>query len=402
MPAKSLRVLILENQSFQRAIALKILGHLGCRDVWVASGGNEALALLAHVGPVDVVVCDVRMEGMDGLEFIHRAAQARLIAGVVLSSGLHSEMRRCLTRLFDRLGVAFLGDVGKPLRLEAMRDALGRLRSRVPLLACPAPQVSDIDEAQIRRGLSYKELEACYLPRCDLGNGEILGVDVIAQWNHPEKGVLAPNLFMPLAQRTGLLDDVLAALLEQGLSLQRKLLASGRLLRMSFPLQVSQLGARGLSRRIRLLMQFHRSAGQGIGFEVNFNGGQPCSALHLENLIRLRMQGCGLCLGEFGDDGGSFQRLCQLPFSEIKISRQFMAELEHQPRHRAVIRACLSLADTLGLSATVTGVENPGQHLILMDLGCGIGQGDYFAPLLKREELLQRFERGLQNRRAER
>ena len=393
MPAKSMRVLILENQSFQRAIALKILGHLGCREVIEASGGSEALTLLAHTGPVDVVVCDVRMEGMDGLEFIHRAAQTRLIGGVILSSGLHSEMRRSLTRLLGRLGVAFLGDVGKPLHLEAMRDALERLRPRAPLLSFPSQRVSDIDEAQIRRGLQYKEFEACYLPRCDLGNGEIKGVDVIAQWNHPDKGVLAPSLFMPMAERAGLLDDVLAALLEQGLALQRKLLARGQLLRMSFTLQVSQLGARGLSRRIRSLMQFHRSAGQGIAFELTFNGSQPCSALHLENLIRLRMQGCGLCLGEFGDDGGSFQRLCQLPFSEIKISRQFMGELENQPRHRAVIRACLSLADTLGLKATVTGVESPGQHLILMDLGCAMGQGSYFAPLLKREEVLRRFQR---------
>lgn len=393
MPAKSLRVLILENQSFQRAIALKILGHLGCRDVLEASGGSEALTLLAHAGPVDVVVCDLRMEGMDGLEFIHRAAQMRLIGGVILSSGLNSEMRRSLTRLLDRLGVAFLGDVGKPLHLETMRDALERIQPRTPLLAFGPRQVPDIDEAQVRRGLLHGEFEACYLPRCDLGNGEIKGVDVVAQWNHPQKGVLAPSLFMPVAQRAGLLDDVLAALLEQGLALQRKLLAQGQLLRMSFNLQVSQLGARGLSRRIRSLMQCHRSAGQGIVFELDFNGALHCSAQQLENLIRLRMLGCGLCLGEFGGDGGSFQRLCQLPFSEIKISRQFMDELESQPRQRAVIRACLGLAGTLGLSVTVTGVESPGQHLILMDLGCMTGQGGHFAPLLKREELLGRLAR---------
>jgi len=391
VPAKSLRVLILENQSFQRAIAVKILGQLGCREVFEASGGSEAINLLERIGPVDVVVCDVRMEGMDGLEFIHRAAQARLIAGVIVSSGLHSEVRRAITQLVARLGVAFLGDVGKPLHLESMRGALERIRQQATLaLPAPLPEVP-VNEADIRRGLSYKEFVAHYLPRCDLTNGEIKGVDVVAQWNHPELGLLAPPLFMADVERCGLLDDMLVVLLEQGLELQRTLMSQGRVLRMSFSLHLAQLGSRGLTRRIKSLMQFHRSVGQGIGFELAFSGAAEPSVMHLESLIRLRMLGCGLSLGEFGSHGGSFQRLCQLPFNEVKLSSQFMRELDSQPRHRAVIHSSLGLAGRLGVAITVAGVESAEQHLILMDMGCLLGQGHYFAPLLAREELLRRL-----------
>ncbi|MCU1722764.1 EAL domain-containing protein [Pseudomonas sp. 5P_5.1_Bac1] len=394
MPAKSLRVLILENHSFQRAIAVKILCQLGCRDVLEASAGSEAITLLERIGRVDVVVCDVRMEGMDGLEFLHRAAHASLIGGVIVSSGLHSEVRRAITLLVARLGVVFLGDVGKPLHLESMRDALARVRT-LPAhsLAAPAQGVV-VTEADIRRGLSYKEFGAHFLPRCDLGNGEIKGVDVRASWKHPVHGLLADNLFMPLVERAGLLDDMLVVLLEQGLALQRELMAQGRVLRLCFALRLSQLCGRSLTRRIKSLMQFHRSVGQGIAFELAFCSPLETSAMHLESLTRLRMLGCGLCLGEFGSNGGAFQRLCQLPFNEIRLASQFMHELEHQPRHRAVIRNSLALAGSLGLGVTVTGVESAGQHLILMDMGCAVGQGSYFAPVLDREELVRRLGRG--------
>ncbi len=394
VPAKSLRVLILENQSFQRAIAVKILCRLGCCQVFEASAGSEAITLLERIGPVDVVVCDVRMEGMDGLEFVHRAARSALIGGVIISSGLSLEVRRAVSRLVTCLDVAFLGDVGKPLHLEALRHALERVRPRTSLLAPSVPQAPAVTAADARRGLSYREFGARYLPRCDLGNGRIKGADVIAHWDHPLHGLLPAAVFMPVLEQAGLLDDLLLALLEHGLELQHEVLAVGPILPLSFSLHLSQLTGRGLTRRIKSLMQCHRSAGQGMGFELAFNGLAEPSVAELESLIRLRMLGCGLCLGSFGSAAGSFQRLCQLPFNEIRVDSLFTHELEHHPRNRAVIRNSLAMADNLGLAVTVTGVESAAQHLMLMNMGCKVGQGSYFAPLLSRDELLRRLSRG--------
>lgn len=392
-----MRVLILENQSFQRAIAVKILDQLGCREVFEASGGSEALALLERVGPVDVAVCDVRMEGMDGLEFVHRAARAGLIGGVIVSSGLQAEVRRAMNQLAGSLGVNFLGDVGKPLHLDSMRLALDRAR-KPAMLSLPAPlQAPGVSEADIRRALSRKAFIAHYLPRCDLGNGEIRGVDVIPQWQHPQFGTLAQNRFISQVRHCDLLDDLLVVLLEQGLELQRVLISRGQVLRMSFGLRLEQLGSRDLTRRIKSLMQLHRSVGQGIGFELIFD--EPCepAVTHLESLIRLRLLGCGLGLGEFGARAGSLQRLCQFPFNEVRTSAQFMHELENQPRHRAVLRGCVGMARGLGLGITVAGVESAEQHLLLMDMGCTLGQGRYLAPLLNREELLRRLDSNPRN-----
>lgn len=394
MPAKSLRVLILENQSFQRVIAVRILCQLGCAQVYEAATANEAISLLEQQGPVDVVVCDVRMEGMDGLEFIHRAASARLFGGVIISSGLHAEVRHAITQLVNRLDMTFLGDVGKPLHLEAMRDAL----DRVPLVTTtglPTPAAFHaLTEADICRGLANNEFSAHYLPRCDLVSGEIRGVDVVACWNHPGHGVLAEPHFLSQAQRSGQLDDLLVLLLEQGLPLHRRLLMQGHKLRMSFPLVVTQLCNRDLTRRIKSLMQFHRCGGQGLCFELSASDDEQPTAMQLESLIRLRMLGCSLGLGDFGTHGGSFERLCQLPFSEIRLSSLFISQLEQLPRQRAVIRSSLTLTQNLGVAVTVTGVERAGQHLLLMDMGCTLGQGSYFSPVLSREELLHRLDSG--------
>lgn len=392
MPAKSLRVLILENQSFQRAIAVKILCQLNCAEVFQAATASDAIRLLEDVGPVDVVVCDVRMEGMDGLEFIHRAAQARLFGGLIVSSGVNAEVRRAITQLVNRLGLSFLGDVGKPLELAGMREALGGLPPRSTAAMPPPAPGFELSEADIRRGLASKEFSAHYLPRCDLGSGEVKGVDVVAVWDHPVHGPLSSADFIDHLERFALLDDVLVMLLEHGLALQRGLQVAGRALRMSFPLHPVQLNDRGLTRRIKSLMQFYRSGGQGIAFELTVSDGQDPSAMQLESLIRLRMLGCGLGLGDFGSTGGSLQRLCQLPFNEVRLSSLFMFDLEQLPRPRAVVRSSLTLAQNLGLCVTVAGVERAEQHLLLMDMGCTLAQGSYFSPVLDREELLQRLD----------
>ena len=120
VPADSLRVLILENQAFQRSIAVKMLGQLGCRYVFESAYAAEALVLLQQIGAVDIVVCDLRMEGMDGLEFIQRAAQMALIKRGVVSCGLHADLRRGVIEMVSLLGLNFLGDAGKPLHIETL------------------------------------------------------------------------------------------------------------------------------------------------------------------------------------------------------------------------------------------------------------------------------------------
>ena len=109
----------------------------------------------------------------------------------------------------------------------------------------------------------------------------------------------------------------------------------------------------------------------------------------LENLIRLRMMGCRLSIDDFGAGFSSLQRLCQLPFNEIKLDAEFVRGLNDEPRCRAVIGSTLALGSTLGMSVVVEGIETAEQHRELLELGCTQGQGYWHARPMDGADLLR-------------
>ncbi|MBA1205376.1 EAL domain-containing protein [Pseudomonas capeferrum] len=391
MPAASFRVLVLEEHGFQRSLAVKTFGYLGCQEVYQAMDARQALAMLLRIGAVDLVACGLRSGtagGMDGLEFLHRAGQAGLAKAVLITNSLEPSMRRGVRQMTERLGIRFVGDVEPPLPEETLRRWL---HASVPVEMGPQlPPVSWPGEEQVRCGIRERQFDALYLPSFDLRDGRISGVDLIPHWHHPLLGDLAPEIFLPVVERCGLLDDLALLLLEQGLSLCREMLDEKRVMRITLGLQGTQLLERSLVLRIRKLLRKHRGEERHLCIELTGRSLYHITVLELENLLRLRALGCELGLAEFGSDQAGSQLLCQLPFTRIKLAEQFVQGLPHEPRCRAVVQNCLSMSQALEQLMTVTGVANAEQLMALLTMDCESAQGDYLALPLEREELLRR------------
>jgi EAL domain-containing protein (putative c-di-GMP-specific phosphodiesterase class I) len=129
--------------------------------------------------------------------------------------------------------------------------------------------------------------------------------------------------------------------------------------------------------------------GASLTFELTESGLLEAPATSLESLVRLRMMGCRLSIDDFGAGFSSLQRLCQLPFNEIKLDAEFVRTLEHEPRCRAVISSTLALGEALGMSVVIEGIETEAQRQQLLALGCTQGQGYWYARPMSSEDLLQ-------------
>lgn len=395
---QSLRVLVLEDHLFQRAIAVNLLKQLGCGEVLEVASGTEALEALQYVGFVDVVVCDPQMDGMDGLVFIQRISASGQVGAIILSSELPWDVRSAVRQMGALLGVNMLGDIGKPLQLEALQALLELGLSKPPVtLEEPAP-LEVADEQQVRQAIFDQQLEAYYQPKFDLQTDAVLGVEVLARWNHPIKGVLSPASFLPVMEQVGLMDELLFALMRHALPLQRRVKAQGLTLDLAFNVHAMQLADIRLTSRIKGLLAAYQVPCSDITLEITESGLLEAPVVALENLVRLRMLGCRLSIDDFGAGFSSLQRLCQLPFNEIKLDGEFVRGLIHEPRCRAVISSTMALGRALGMSVVVEGIESAEQQQQLLELGCIQGQGVWYARPMAGAELMHWLHESIQQR----
>ncbi|HBO5669964.1 TPA: EAL domain-containing response regulator [Pseudomonas aeruginosa] len=390
MQVLPLRVLVLEDHLFQQAVAVSMLRQIGCHEVFSASNGTQALEVLQRVGSVDIALCDLNMEGMDGLEFLHRVARAGLVGAVILSSSLSEDVRRAARKLVPLLGMTLLGDAGKPLQADALKALLKKYLDEPAVTATNIKTLALAEVDEVRSAMQHQQMGTYFQPKINLLRGDVVGVEALTRWNHPSGGVISPAVFMPTIESCGLLNELFFTQLKHGLELQRQALNRGFLLNIAFNLEPVQLTNPDLVSTIKSVLGGYGLHGSSLTLELTESGLLEVSATCLESLVRLRMMGCRLSIDDFGVGFSSLQRLCQLPFNEIKLDAEFVRGLgnEPEPRCLAVISSTLALGKALGMSVVVEGIEKQEQYQQLLELGCTEGQGYLFAKPMNHKDLL--------------
>ncbi|WP_095169711.1 EAL domain-containing protein [Pseudomonas sp. Irchel 3H3] len=376
---QDLTVLVLEDEPFQRLVTVTALEKVLPGPILQAANGHEAVVVLSACKAVDIVLCDLKMTGMDGLAFLRHASSSGKIGAVVLCSELDPVLRQATVAMIHCLGLTFLGDLGKPFKLEGFSHLVNRYRelcSAGPQLLSPAelPTLSDV-----QRGLDNGEFEAYYQPKVTLEGQLLVGAEVLARWTHPQWGVLSPAHFLPIMEEYNLINRLFWQLFEQGLALQQRLGAQERVINLAFNLHPAQLACAALTERITMLLKRSQVPASSVMFEITESGLISAPASSLENLVRLRMLGCGLAMDDFGAGYSSLDRLSELPFTQIKLDRAFVRKMQNQPKSAAIISCSVALAQALGISLVIEGVETDEQQARLIELGGTLAQGFLFA-----------------------
>jgi EAL domain-containing protein (putative c-di-GMP-specific phosphodiesterase class I) len=364
-----------------------MLGRLGCDAVFSASSASHAWHVLYDVGPVDIVLCDLHAEGFDNLDFLQRSAKSGLVRSVIINNSLDEDVQRAARQLMPLLGLKMLGEMGNPLKLDGLHNLL---KSYLSQSAAPA-DLADVNvvvtEEEVRSAMAGGQMETYFQPKINLMNNQVSGVEALTRWNHPRGGVVSPVMFMPTIERCDLLNQLFFSQLDHGLQLQRHYLTLGRSLNVAFNLQPSQLFDVALVFRIKSALASFKLPAAGVTLELTETGLVEATAGCMENLVRLRMMGCRLSIDDFGSGFSSLQRLCQLPFNEIKLDGEFIQAMDDGPRSRAVISSTIALGESLGMTVVAEGIETQKQHRQLVALGCMHGQGYLFAKPMTKEDL---------------
>ena len=387
---RTVTVLVLEDHPFQRRMLGRLLLGLGHVAVVEAGTGDEALEAVRRSQP-DLVIADLETPGMDGITFLRMLAQESVSPRVVLTSAHDPAVLRSVDEMARMYGLAVLGAIPKPVSLDALRGFLQEVRhadiERVAAAKAVRAAADRYSPDQIGEAIARGEIIPWFQPKVEVRTGRLAGVEALARWQHPTRGLVGPGAFIPVIETTPLIDDLSRSMLTQALQWVRKWERAGLAVTVSVNLPGGALADPGLADRLTTLI---RQVGVEPGVlvvEVTETTMSRERALAIETLARLRLAGFGLSLDDYGTGYASMEMLKTMPVTEVKVDRRFVHGAAHDPKATAVLGSLLELASGLSLAAVAEGVETLEDLALLEALECPFAQGYVIAKPMSGDDL---------------
>jgi diguanylate cyclase (GGDEF)-like protein len=235
-------------------------------------------------------------------------------------------------------------------------------------------------ESDLQRAVEQREFRLLYQPQVNLSSGEIVGLEALIRWDHPERGVVEPSEFLWLAEETGLITRIGEWVLRQSCLQARAWgVRNGRPLRVTVNLSGRQHRDPGLVDLVERVLTETRTEPATVCLEITESVAVDDAENATATLHRLKDLGVRLSIDEFGTGNSSLGSLKRFPLDMLKIDRSFVIGIDSDAEDVAIVTAIINLAHSLGLETIADGVERKEQLDTLRELGCETGQGFYFA-----------------------
>jgi EAL domain-containing protein (putative c-di-GMP-specific phosphodiesterase class I) len=240
---------------------------------------------------------------------------------------------------------------------------------------------------QLRAALELGELMCYYQPKVNTSDGAVHSVEALVRWQHPTRGLLSPDQFLPLAEQTGLMRPLTAVVLDLALGQVRQWLDEGIALVVSVNLSVTNLLDVDLPADIARLLRGHDLPASALTLEITESVLMADSVRAKAVVEALHSLGVGLSIDDYGTGYSSLAYLQDLAVDELKLDRAFVSRLTADPRSAAIVRSTVQLAHSLGLRLVAEGVEDAATLAALQHYGCDLTQGFHHSRPLPADQL---------------
>jgi diguanylate cyclase (GGDEF)-like protein len=244
-------------------------------------------------------------------------------------------------------------------------------------------------EKDLREALPRNQLYLVYQPQISYRDHRVVGVEALIRWQHPEHGLVPPDLFIPLAEQNGTIIAIGEWVLDQACRQLREWHDQGFSdLRMAVNLSTVQLHHSELPRVVNNLLQIYRLPPRSLELEVTETGLMEDISTAAQHLLSLRRSGALIAIDDFGTGYSSLSYLKSLPLDKIKIDKSFVQDLMDDDDDATIVRAIIQLGKSLGMQVIAEGVETVEQENYIISEGCHEGQGYLYSKPLPARELL--------------
>lgn len=380
-------VLVVDDDPVARRQLGMLLTGLGVGEVLAVDDAATALTELARPGGIDLLISDLNMPGMDGIEFLRRLSENGYRGCLILSSGVEERLLHTAADFARAKGISLRGTLKKPVTRNAL---LQLMASPCEKSAAPPEQNRQniVSPDDILDGISHDEFEVHFQPKVNATTLRAVGVEALARWQRNGQPI-PPDVFIAVAEQHNLIVPLSEVLTIKAMA------AGTRLAEAGFPLAVS-VNVSAIWLADIQLPEFIMDSIQETGFkaenlilEITETGVMADMATALDVMTRLRLKGFKLSIDDFGIGYSSLDQLQRFPFSELKLDRSFVQGAAEKPATRAILSSSLEMAMKLKLSTVAEGVETQSDLDLVRGLGCDLVQGWLIAKAMPLDQLIE-------------
>ena len=360
-----------------KAVAFRLTNQLTSADMVARLGGDEFAIVLA-----DAV--DSRNVAMAARRILNTLQQPFVVDAQVLEVGASIGIALFPTHGTDARTLLRRADVAM---YSAKQSQIGYTFHRDDHEPRTADQLSLVVE--MRHALERNEFELFYQPKLHLRSGLVTRVEVLLRWNHPARGTLAPSLFIPIAERTGLIRTISDWLLDRALQQCRDWQDAGAPIHLAVNLSAKSLQEQTLPTKIDDVLKKWDIDPRFLKIEITESSIMADPAHALAIMSMLQSMGVRLSVDDFGTGYSSLTHLRELPIDEIKIDKSFVGGMTTSDADAAIVRTVIDLAHNLGKQVCAEGVEDEETWRRLCEMGCDLAQGFWISRPLNGRDLMQ-------------
>jgi diguanylate cyclase (GGDEF)-like protein/PAS domain S-box-containing protein len=363
-----------------KQVAFRLQNQLSPNDTVARLGGDEFAVVLGDPADANTVASTAR-------RILNTLQQPFVVDGQVLEIGASIGIALYPSHGTDSRTLLRRADVAM---YAAKQSQLGYTFHRSDHESRTPDQLSLVVE--IRHAIENNELELHYQPKLHLRSGLVTRVEVLVRWRHPQRGLLAPGAFIPIAERTGLIRPMSDWLLDRAVQQCREWQDIGAPVHLAVNLSAKSLQEQTLPAKVNAVLSKWDVDPRFLKIEITESSIMADPAHALAIMSMLQSMGVRLSIDDFGTGYSSLTHLRQLPVDEIKIDKSFVTGMNASAADESIVRTVIDLAHNLGKQVCAEGVEDEATWRRLRELGCDLAQGYWISRPLAGPDLMQWLE----------
>jgi EAL domain-containing protein (putative c-di-GMP-specific phosphodiesterase class I)/CheY-like chemotaxis protein len=381
MKPRELTFLVVEDQPFQRNMLVQMLKGLDAKAVFSAADGRIGLDVLERSqSPPDVIISDLDMPNMDGMEFIRHVGELASGTSLIIASAMERDLLSAVETMAAAYGVSFLGTIEKPVTPAKLENLLENHKQakRAPHKA--SGRELNFSPGEIEAALKAGEFEPFFQPKVEIRTGAVVGAEALARWRQPIDGIVAPYAFVGAIEQDQLyIGKLTQCMLQKGAETCRAAREAGHEIKVSVNVSLTSLVDVTFADQLTAIVKAAGVDPRWMVVEITESAATTDFGTALENLARLRIRGFGLSIDDYGTGYSSLSQLMRIPFTELKVDQSFVVNARKREFARVILESSLQMAKRLSLTAVAEGVETEDDWNLLAELGCDVAQGYFLA-----------------------